>query len=290
MRKPLAFLAMAVLAVTAGAQVNAGDSADSGAQAGRIAASANQTTNVQAELTKKVDTKDAKVGDEVVARTTGKATLSDGTKLPKGSRLLGHVTEVQPKSREHHDAQLAFAFDHAVLRDGREVPVHAVMRSLAAPAAMNSSAEGDSMMDAGASMPPIGGGAVRGGGGLVGGAAGSLRGGAGAAGGLAGNTASSLDSGANGTLNTAGHAGADANALDRAGSFDSGLSGSASGAALPVGNLAGVTFATVDGSADAGRGGVTGSAGTSTMTMLTARGRNLSLASGSQMTLSLTPQ
>ncbi|MGA8110888.1 MAG: hypothetical protein WB974_15745 [Acidobacteriaceae bacterium] len=294
MRKPLTLLAMAVLALTVSAQVNTGaaDSANGEAQGSQVAASGREATNVQAELTRKIDTKDAKVGDPVDARTTSKATLADGTKLPKGSRLVGHVTEVQAKSREHHDAQLAFAFDHAVLRDGRQVPVHAVMRSLAAPAALHADADG--MMDAGDGMAPAGGGMVRGGGGLVGGAAGSVRDGAGAAGGVAGgvagNAASSLNSGANGALNTAGRAGADATALDRAGSLNTGLNGSALGAAMPVDNLAGVTFTTVDASADAGRGGVTGSAGTATVTLLTAHGRNISLAGGSQMTLSLTPQ
>ena len=292
MRKPLALVAMAVLTLTASAQVNTGaaDSANAAVQGGQNAASEREATNVQAELTKKIDTKDAKVGDPVEARTISKATLADGTKLPKGSRLVGHVTEVQAKSREHHDAQLAFAIDNAVLRDGREVPVHAVMRSLAAPAALDADADG--MMDAGGGMAPAGGGAV--GGGLVGGAAGSVRGGAGAAGGLAGgvagNAASSLNSGANGALNTAGRAGTDATALDRAGSLHTGLNGSALGTAMPVGNLAGVSFTTVGASADAGRSGVTGSAGAATETMLTAHGRNFSLTGGSQMTLSLTPQ
>lgn len=304
MKTTLAFLAMAVFAVTAGAQTNAaaGEQGDAGAQAGRMAASAGQATMVSAELTKSLNSKDAKAGEEVFAKTTSKATLADGTKLPKGSKLIGHVTEAQAKSKEHKDAQLAFAFDHAVLRDGREIPVHAMMRSLAAPAPLTGAADTESMMDAGAGMAPAGGGGggmVRGGGGggLVGGAAGTVQGTAGAAGGLAGNAGSGLGAGAQGALNGAGNLGANGTAPGVAGlngaaglNGGAGLEGGLNGRAIPVGNLSGVTFATVDAAANAGPGGVSGTAGGSTATLLTAHGRNFSLDSGSQMTLSLSPQ
>jgi hypothetical protein len=306
MKSILAFVAMAAFAVTAGAQTNAGasEAGNAGAQAGQMAASANQATNVSAELTKNLDSKNAKVGEEVLAKTTNKATLADGTKLPKGSRLIGHVTEAQAKSREQKDAQLAFTFDHAVLRDGREIPIHAVMRSLTAPAALSGAADTDSMMDAGGGMAPAGGGGMArgGGGGLVGGATGAVRGTAGTAGGMAGNAATGLDAGAQGTLNGAGQmgagqVGANGTALGNAGlghgtgpNGGAGLGGDLTGAAMPVGNLSGVTFATVNAAANAGPGGVNGTAGGSTTTLLTARGRNFSLDSGSQMTLSLSPQ
>lgn len=299
MKTTLAVLAMAAFAVTAGGQTNASasGSGSAGAQAGAMAASASQATTVSAELTKSLNSKDAKAGEEVVAKTTSKATLADGTKLPKGSKLIGHVTEAQAKSHGHDDAELAFAFDHAVLRDGREIPIHAAMRSLAAPAAMSAAADSDSMMDAGGGMAGGGGGgAVRGGGGLAGGAVGAVRGTAGTAGGLAGNAASGVDAGAQGTLDGAGRMGANGTVLGNAGLNGTGVNGAAglgsglSGDARPVGNLSGVTFAAVGAGANAGPGGVSGAAGSSTATLLTAHGRNFSLASGSQMTLSLSTQ
>jgi len=82
------------------------------AQAGPTSASTIQATRISAELAKKIDAKDAKVGDEVVAKTTSEARLADGTKLPKGSKLVGHVTDVQAKSHDNHDSHVAFAFDH----------------------------------------------------------------------------------------------------------------------------------------------------------------------------------
>jgi hypothetical protein len=79
--------------------------------------------------------------------------------------------------------------------------------------------------------------------------------------------------------------------LDRGalnGAAGAGLAGSAT--AMPVGNLSGVTFSTVNASADASRSGVSGSAGSSSVTLLSAHGRNFTLDSGSQMELSVSPQ
>ncbi|MGB6131018.1 MAG: hypothetical protein WBG54_04510, partial [Acidobacteriaceae bacterium] len=137
----------------------AAEATSTAAQAEDASASAEQATNISARLTKGLDTKDAKVGEEVIAKTTSNARLADGTRLPRNSRLIGHVTDVQAKSHADKDAHLAFAFDHAVLRDGREVPIHAVMESIAAPAPLAASGSGDMMADGGMG----GGGAMAGG-------------------------------------------------------------------------------------------------------------------------------
>jgi hypothetical protein len=52
---------------------------------------------VSAELTKRIDTKNAKQGDEVDARVTDAAKLPDGTELPRGTKLKGKVTDVKAK-------------------------------------------------------------------------------------------------------------------------------------------------------------------------------------------------
>ena len=49
---------------------------------------------VMAELTSKLDTKTAKVGDAVTAETTQKGKLPDGTQIPRGAKLIGIVTDV----------------------------------------------------------------------------------------------------------------------------------------------------------------------------------------------------
>ena len=302
MKAEWAWTAIAAMTVAAGAQTTAATSeyGTATAQAGPTSASTIQATRISAELAKKIDAKDAKVGDEVVAKTTSEARLADGTKLPKGSKLVGHVTDVQAKSHDNHDSHLTFAFDRAVLKDGHEVPVQAMMRSIAAPAPMAASTGSDDLMaGAGGGGGMQGGGGARGGGGGVGGvglannASGTVRGATGlaagttsaAAGGL-NNATSGTDAAANGTLGAAGNLGANGAALNNA----AGASVGSSGPAMPVGNLSGVTFNTVSAAAGASQGGVNGSAGAAFATVLTGHGKNVSLDSGSQMTLSVAPR
>jgi hypothetical protein len=311
-----AWAAVAVISVAAGAQTMAANGAASGAgsaqssgaqtsaatgEYGAATAQAGppptiQATRISAELARKIDSKDAKVGDEVVAKTTAEAQLSDGTKLPRGSKLVGHVTDVQAKSHDNHDSHLTFAFDHAVLKDGHEVQILAMMRSIAAPAPMVASSGSDDMMGGGGVQ---GGGGARGGAGGGGGvglansASGTVRGATGpaagttaaAAGGL-NNATAGTDNAANGTLGAAGDLGANGAALGSA----AGASVGSSGPAMPVGNLSAVTFNTVSATAGASQDGVNGSAGASTATVLTGHGKNVSLDSGSQMTLSVAPR
>lgn len=298
MKASLVLIAVAAFAISAGAQTASSASSASAAgaaQAGNASASAEQATGVSAELTKKIASKDAKVGDEVVAKTTSETRLSDGTRLPKGSHLVGHVTQVQPKSRENHDASIAFAFDHAVLRDGQQIPIHAVMQSISAPAPVYAASSSDDRMSSpamggpGMGAPTAGGGTMRGGGstgGLLGGAGGAVRGAAGAAGGLTDNTTSGLGATASGATNSTANVGRNSSGLAGTGATGSSLAAPAG----PVGNLSGVTFATVDASGNLSRSGVTGSAASSTSTMLSARGKNVTLDSGSQMTLAVAPQ
>jgi hypothetical protein len=302
MKKQAAWMAVAALAMVAGmqgavAQTSAG-TGESGSDTGQAGqASAAQAASVSAELSKKLDAKDAKVGDEVVAKTTSEARFADGTKLPKGSKLVGHVTDVQAKSHDNHDSHLAFAFDHAVLKDGRELPIQVMTRSIAAPAQVAASTGTDDMMGAGGgaggSGPRAGGGGGVGpansAGGMVRGATGMAAGASSATAGSLNNATSGIDGTANGMGSTAGstaNLGPNGTALNNA----AGVNGALSGPDMPVGNLSAVTFNTVSATAAASPGGITGSAGASTATMLTGHGKNVSLDSGSQMSLAVAPR
>jgi hypothetical protein len=88
---------------------------------------------VSAELTKRINTKNAKQGDDVQARVTDAAKLPDGTELPRGTKLIGKVTDVKAKSKEDKSAHLAFNIDHAVLKDGTELPVAVIVMSVTGP-------------------------------------------------------------------------------------------------------------------------------------------------------------
>jgi hypothetical protein len=69
-------------------------------------------------LTKTIDAKKAKTGDEVVAKVTMDMKGGSGDVLvPKDTKVIGHVTEVQAHSKEQKESQLSIAFNQAVLKD-----------------------------------------------------------------------------------------------------------------------------------------------------------------------------
>jgi hypothetical protein len=125
-------------------------------------------STVQAELVKPVDARKNKVGDEVIAKTTQDVKSEGRVVVPKGSKLVGHVTEVKAHSKEQATSTLGIAFDHTILRNGTEMPlalsIQAIGRSQASVAAM----EADTMASGAGSMgsstaPASGGGGVLGG-------------------------------------------------------------------------------------------------------------------------------
>lgn len=142
----LALVPMAVLSLALQGQT--GNIASGAPQAGQPVAGAS----VSAELTKRIDTKNAKQGDEVDAKVTNTAKLPDGTELPRGTKLVGKVMDVKAKSKEDKSAHLAFSIDHAVLKDGKQLPVLVAVTSVTGPAQSSAS----QMMSPGGGAPSSG--------------------------------------------------------------------------------------------------------------------------------------
>lgn len=126
-------------------------------------ASAPEATNAQlrpvkGELVTRINAKKAKAGEPVVVKTTEKAATADGVVIPKGSKILGHITDVQPHTKQNPNAKVTLVFDKAQLKSGQTLPIKSVIESVA-PA--NGMARND-MNPFGANMPPAGGGAPAG--------------------------------------------------------------------------------------------------------------------------------
>lgn len=96
-------------------------------------ASNEQLRPVIGELEKKIDTKNAKPGDPVIVKTTEQATTADGTVIPKGSRIVGHVTNVQAHSKTTPNARLTIQFDQAEIKGGQSLPIRTLLVSVAPP-------------------------------------------------------------------------------------------------------------------------------------------------------------
>jgi len=85
---------------------------------------------VKGALEGKLDSKTAGPGDLVVLKTSQKMTMADGTVIPKGSRLVGQVTEVQAHEQGHAKSYVLLNFDHVELKGGQSLKVYATILSV----------------------------------------------------------------------------------------------------------------------------------------------------------------
>lgn len=189
------------------------NTADPGSMSGALASG----TTLQAALTKPVDAKKAKPGDQVTAKLTQDVKANGHVVLHKGSKLVGHVTEAQARSKGQAESKLGIVFDKAQLKGGEEASVNAVIQALAPPVSATALAGAD---ETGSLSSPMGGGsAAGGGGGLVGGV---TRGTTSTVGGATGSISSvggAAVGGINSTVNSA--AGATAGGLNAQGALAS---------------------------------------------------------------------
>jgi hypothetical protein len=116
---------------------------------------------VNCELVSKLDSKTAKTGDDVVVQTKASVKTADGTEIPKGSKLMGHVIAVQP-SGAGVNSQVVLQFDHIELKGGQSVAVHSQIQSISPPIGAASTSGADATAMGGSAMtamtaPPAGG-------------------------------------------------------------------------------------------------------------------------------------
>jgi hypothetical protein len=184
-----------VQADKSGATASSNTSTSTSANAGRSSGSLASGTAMNASLSQPVDAKKNKPGDQITAKTT-EATKSEGkVVIPKGSKLVGHVTECKQRRKEEKESALGIVFDKAILKNGQEIPLNATIRALAAAQTTAASSVGGDDL-------PAGGGAVGSGRASGGGALGGVRSTAGAAAGAVTNTAGNASGVANGAVNS----------------------------------------------------------------------------------------
>jgi hypothetical protein len=205
---------------------NAKGAATGSASSDRASANVDQGVELDATLSKPVDARNAKPGDEVTA-VANEDIKSNGQVIKKGSKLMGHVTRARPLHTAEGSTQgsgaseLGIVFDRAVLKDGREVPMNATVQALAA--ADSSASTG--MHDANAGLGGAGaaaGSARSSGGGLVGGVAGGA---AGSLGGVAGSTGGVVNATTAGSMSTLSKSAGAVGGVNAAGRFTSGAKG-----------------------------------------------------------------
>lgn len=228
---------------------------------------------VNCELAGKLDSKSAKVGDTVTVKTTAALRTADGSVIPKGAKLVGHLTNVQAHASGQAEAHLSIAFDRAEWGGGHSIPILAVIQAVTPQVNSFASAQNDDSLAGPGGAGTHGMVGMHAGGGGLGGAAG------------VGTTAGNLSGGV----------AADASRLGTAagGSLQqtSQTAGGATGSIGPVAGL-GVSAATSAsmGAHPTGVAGVmlAGDASGATAGTLSASNRNVHLDSGTQLTIALT--
>ena len=105
---------------------------------------------IPVQLTKTVDAKKAKTGDEVVAKVTQDMKTQTGELLvPKDTKVIGHVTEAQARSKDEKESELAISFDQAVMK-GEDVHLPMSIQAVIAPQNNAGGAAGGNDVGAGA--------------------------------------------------------------------------------------------------------------------------------------------
>jgi hypothetical protein len=79
---------------------------------------------IPVQLTKTIDAKKAKVGDKVEAKVTQDMKAQNGqVVVTKDTKVIGKVTEAQPRDKQQKESQLAIAFDQMVTKESKDISV-----------------------------------------------------------------------------------------------------------------------------------------------------------------------
>jgi hypothetical protein len=85
------------------------------------------------KLPKSLDSSKLKEGDAVEVETVGGFKLPDGTLVPKGSKLAGHVLASRARSKGDADSQLTIAFDKLSVANGKQLSVKGTVQAVFPP-------------------------------------------------------------------------------------------------------------------------------------------------------------
>lgn len=220
----LAFAGNAFAQAQPGVQGNVSSEQKGSVSADKSGAAANIASGSEAnvKLTKPVDVGKNKVGDEVTATLSQDIKSGGKVAVPKGSKVIGHVTAAQVRGKGEAESKLGLVFDRAVLKDGHEVPLNATVQAIASSAASANTRDMD--LDA-SGVGSAAGSAGAGGGGLVGGAAGAVGGVAGSVAGTAGNVGGTVNAAAGGAVGAVSRSPGAVGGIDGAGRLTSGSKG-----------------------------------------------------------------
>lgn len=160
-------------------------------------------TRLSGELQNSVDVRKAKVGDQVVLKTTQAIKSGGKTVVGKGAKLVGRVTEVAQKTKGESQSRVGILFER--LEDGSlAVPISASISSITSGNANVRRNDEDAFSTGASSSARAGTAASAGSGGLLGGTGGVLNSTTSTVGNVVGGTSSAVGSTVHSTTNVVG--------------------------------------------------------------------------------------
>ncbi len=137
MQKSLMYGLLAVSLTWAAAQVWAQAAPAAGQPAAQAGPALAPGTVIGAQLSKGIDAKKAKVGQEVLAKSMADLRDTNGNVvIPRGARLLGHITQVKAATKQEPQSTLGIIFDKVEAKHGKEsqeIGMHAAIQALEKP-------------------------------------------------------------------------------------------------------------------------------------------------------------
>jgi hypothetical protein len=246
---------------------HASASTSASAQNGQANAALASGTAFNAALSSPIDSKKCKPGDPVNAHST-EAVKSEGkTVIPKGSKLVGHVTQASARGKGETESSLGIVFDKAILKNGQEIPLNAGIQAIAS-AQSSASAPGSDMDTMGGTGASAAGSGTAGGRSALGGVTST----AGGAAGTVTNTAANVGGVAGGTVNSAANAGGSIAGTSKGALGGLNTAGQLTSNSQGVFGLNGLNLSTAGSNATEG-------------SLITSAGKNVHLESGTRMLL-----
>ena len=94
-------------------------------------AAANRPQGIlPATLTKTLDSKKMKEGDEVTAKTAAGLHSATGDSIPAGAKVIGHVTQSKARSKGDSEASLGIMFDKIDVGGGKTIDIKGVLQAV----------------------------------------------------------------------------------------------------------------------------------------------------------------
>lgn len=110
---------------------------------------------IPVQLTKSIDAKKVKTGDEIEATVTQDLKAGNGEiVVPKDTKVMGRVTEAQPRSKEQKESQVGITFDRAVMKTGGDVALPMSIQAIISPSYLSGGNNGGGQSASQASTAP----------------------------------------------------------------------------------------------------------------------------------------